>query len=157
METNPLFHIEEFENVNISLLNKPVEPSDYLRLYNNVGRIWNWADRVLMNEDDLRKIINAENNSIYVFYINRSEAGYVEFISFDNFVEIQYFGLYPEFTGKGYGKKLFEWCINKAWSFKPKWIQLNTCDLDHNAALNLYKNIGFTEYKTETAERYIFE
>jgi len=59
-----------------------------------------------------------------------------------------YFGLTKNFIGKGYGKILLSKTIEKAWSFNPDWIQLNTCDLDHPNALNTYKSLGFEEYKS---------
>lgn len=156
MECKPAISDHFINNVEINLIEKPVSVYKYLQLYNDVGRKWNWADRVIMDEEELKNIINSENNSLYTFHINGIEAGYVEFINYKKYVEIQYFGLFDEFTGKGYGKKLFKWCIDKAWSKEPEWIQLNTCDLDHGAALELYKKLGFTEYKTEIAERHIF-
>lgn len=156
MVIKPTFDEVILDNIKIFPLEKPVNVYDYLRLYNGVGRKWNWIDRVILNEEELKKIVNSENNCIFTFHINNSEAGFAEFVNYKQYIEIQYFGLYNEFTGKGYGKKLFKWCINKAWSWNPQWIQLNTCDLDHNSALGLYKKSGFKEYKTEITERKIF-
>lgn len=68
-------------------------------------------------------------------------------------MEILYFGLMPSFIGKGYGKYFLQWVIAKAWSYKPEWIQLNTCTLDHPHALGTYKKAGFTEVRKEIHQR----
>ncbi|MBS1575589.1 MAG: GNAT family N-acetyltransferase, partial [Bacteroidetes bacterium] len=58
--------------------------------------------------------------------------------------------------GKGLGKYALDWAINKAWSYNPQWIQLNTCELDHPHAIHNYKKRGFKETKTEIHQRKIF-
>ena len=92
---------------------------------------------------------------IFVFHVNDEPAGYAEFVNEKSFVEIQYFGLMPEFIGKGLGKYFLQWVIAKAWSYNPEWIQLNTCTLDHPNALSVYKNAGFKEVRTEIQNRRI--
>jgi GNAT superfamily N-acetyltransferase len=156
MESNPQFGFEIKDIIIIELLKKPITSTKYLEFYNKVGKNWNWTERVLMNNAELEKIINSDNNEIYVFSKNNTNIGYAEFINHNNFVEIQYFGLFPEHTGKGLGKQLFKWCISKAWSYKPEWVQLNTCDLDHKSAIPMYKELGFAEYETVNVERFIY-
>jgi len=156
MESNPQYGVETINDISIKLINKPITTVQYLKLYNKVGKNWNWTERVLMNEKELNKIINSDNNEIFVFSENNTNIGYAEFIINNQFVEILYFGLFPEYTGKGRGKQLFKWCISKAWAYKPEWVQLNTCDLDHKSAIPLYKKLGFAEYETANLERFIY-
>ena len=108
-----------------------------------------------MPDEELFQKINAHNIDIFVFYVNNGPAGFIEFVKEEDLVEIVYFGLLPGFIGKGFGNYFLQWVIAKAWSYQPKWIQLNTCTLDHPNALNTYKKAGFTEVKKETQQRRI--
>ena len=102
-------------------------------------------------------IINQPNNFLFVLYYRGEEAGYAEIVNYGDYTELVYFGLFPQSIGKGLGKYFLQWSINKAWSFNPKWIQVNTCALDHPNALPLYKKMGFVEYKTVIEQRKVFE
>ena len=135
------------------LLKKPIDTSTYRQYYYGVGEKYFWLDRMVMPDEELYQKINAPNVDIYVFYANNETAGYIEFVKETDFVEILYFGLMPSFIGKGYGKYFLQWVIAKAWSYQPKWIQLNTCTLDHPNALNTYRKAGFKEVKTEVQQR----
>jgi len=88
-------------------------------------------------------------------HVNDEAAGFAEFAIEEKYVEIVYFGLLPAFIGKGLGKYALDWTINKAWSYNPQWIQLNTCELDHAHAISNYKRRGFEEVKTEIQQRKI--
>jgi GNAT superfamily N-acetyltransferase len=143
-------------NTHFQLLQKPVSVSEYRKYYYGVGEKYFWLDRMVMPDEELYEKINAPNVDIFVFYINNEIAGYIEFVKEEEFVEIQYFGLMPGFIGKGYGKYFLQWVIAKAWSYKPQWIQLNTCTLDHTNALSTYKKAGFTEVRKEVQQRRMF-
>ena len=131
------------------LLTKPVSVDEYRNYYYGVGEKYFWLDRMVMPDEELAEKINADNVEIYVFYVDNKAAGYIEFIIEEKYVEILYFGLLPAFVGKGFGKYFLQWVIAKAWSYKPEWIQLNTCTLDHPNALPNYKNAGFKEIRKE--------
>lgn len=137
------------------LLAKPVSIEEYRKYYYGVGEKHFWLDRMVMPDEELFQKINALNVGIFLFYINNKVAGYIEFVKEERFMEILYFGLMPEFIGKGYGKYFLQWVIAKAWSYQPEWIQLNTCTLDHPNALGSYKKAGFKEVKTEIHQRRI--
>jgi GNAT superfamily N-acetyltransferase len=135
------------------LLAKPISVDEYRKYYYGVGEKHFWLDRMVMPDEKLLQKINADNVDIYLFYVNDNAAGYIEFIKEENFVEILYFGIMPGFIGKGFGKYFLQWVIAKAWSYKPDWIQLNTCTLDHPNALGTYKKAGFTEIRKEIHQR----
>ena len=137
------------------LLPKPVSVNEYRKYYYGVGEKHFWLDRMVMPDQELSGKINADNIDIYIFYINDEAAGYIEFIKEERFVEILYFGIMPDFIGKGFGKYFLQWVIAKAWSYQPEWVQLNTCTLDHPNALGTYKKAGFTEIRKETHQRRI--
>jgi GNAT superfamily N-acetyltransferase len=133
----------------------PISTSVYLYYYYTTGISYNWLDRLLMPTKELKQLINDPSTASYALAINGEEAGFSEFIFNGVFTEIQYFGLFPGFVGQGWGKMFLREVINKAWSFAPKWIQLNTCSLDHPSALPVYTSAGFKIVKTELEQRKI--
>lgn len=135
------------------LLPKPISVNEYRKYYYGVGEKYYWLDRMIMPDEELFEKINASNVEIFVFKMNNDPAGYIEFVREEKYVEILYFGLMPGFIGKGLGKYFLQWVIAKAWSYKPEWIQLNTCTLDHPNALGTYKKAGFTEVRKEIHQR----
>lgn len=153
MHEKPEDKFAEKENVEWLLLKKPVDPDIYLQYYSEVGKEHFWLDRLVMSKDELINLINAPNIDIYIMKVNNKPAGYVEFIVDEKFTEILYFGIMPAFIGKGLGKYSLDWAINKAWSYNPGWIQLNTCELDHPHAIHNYRQRGFKETKTEIHQR----
>lgn len=153
MHNNPHFVLPEKSEAEFILLNKPVDLSTYRYYYKAVGHDWNWLDRLAMTDDVLSSKINKDNIDIWVLKINGEDAGYAEFAGESNYTEICYFGLFPAFVGKGYGKFFLKWVINKAWSRNPEWVQLNTCSLDHPNALSVYQSAGFEIVRTSTEDR----
>jgi GNAT superfamily N-acetyltransferase len=135
------------------LMPKPISVTEYRKLYYAVGEKWHWLDRMVMPDNELAEKINAENVAVFIFYVHHEPAGFTELVKENKYVEIQYFGLMPAFTGKGLGNYFLQWVIAKAWSYHPEWIQLNTCTLDHPNALPVYKRAGFTIVKTEVQQR----
>jgi len=69
-------------------------------------------------------------------------------------VEIAYFGLLPDFIGRGLGGTLLTSAIESAWAWKPtpSRVWLHTCNRDHPNALNNYQARGFKIYKIEEGE-----
>ncbi|TMI97045.1 MAG: GNAT family N-acetyltransferase [Bacteroidetes bacterium] len=140
-------------DTHFGLLLNPIPVHEYRKFYYDVGEKYFWLDRMVMPDEELSEKINADNVDIFLFYVNKEIAGYIEFVKEEKFVEILYFGLMPAFIGKGYGKYFLQWVVAKAWSYEPKWIQLNTCTLDHPNAIRTYKKAGFTEVRTEIHQR----
>ncbi|MEV0197873.1 GNAT family N-acetyltransferase [Nonomuraea sp. NPDC050691] len=66
-------------------------------------------------------------------------------------VEIETFGLLPEFVGKGLGGFALTLAIQRAWELAPsvKRVWLHTSTLDHPHALPNYHRRGFATFKTE--------
>lgn len=153
MPNKPSAPLQSAPDTSFELLHKPIAVSTYRELYYGVGEKWHWLDRMVMPDDELYQKINAANVEIFIFYVNNKTAGYIEFVTEEKYVEIQYFGLLPDFIGKGFGKYFLQWVIQKAWTYNPDWIQLNTCTLDHPNALDVYKKAGFAEVNKKTEER----
>ena len=124
--------------------------SFYRYLYDTVGEEWLWYERRLLSDDDLAVIIENPDVEIYVLYVSGVPAGFGELDRrIDGEVELAYFGLLPEFIGRGLGLFLLRWLIDQAWSYEPDRLWVHTCDLDHPTALQVYQKAGFVPYERE--------
>lgn len=128
----------------------------YRRLYVSVGGAFNWVDRLLMPDDQLLAIIQDQRTDVFVLRVSGKTAGYAELDRrTDHQIELAYFGLFPEFLGQGWGKFFLNWTVQKAWSFGPRRVWLHTCDLDHPAALIVYRKAGFEVYDEKLLDQVI--
>lgn len=126
-------------------------PSFYRYLYNTIGEPWLWWERRELNDEALIAVIHDEAVEIYVLYVAGVPAGFLELDCREaGAVEIAYFGLMPEFIGRGLGPYLLHWAVDQAWSHEPKRVWLHTCNLDHPSALRTYQRAGFNVYAQET-------
>jgi GNAT superfamily N-acetyltransferase len=127
-------------------------PASFFRfLYTEVGRHYHWIDRLAWTDDQIRSHLARDAISLWVMYCAGSPAGYFELERHDDgSTEIAYFGLLPEFLGRGLGKHLLTEAATQAWSGRPNRVWLHTCTLDDPAALPNYLKRGFTQFKQET-------
>ncbi len=120
-------------------------------LYREVGHQYHWRDRLVWSDEQCRARLDTPGVSIWVLYAEGTPAGYFELERRgDDSVEIVYFGLMPEFVGRGFGKQMLSAAVERAWALKAKRVWLHTCTLDNPAALPNYLKRGFTAFKTET-------
>lgn len=125
--------------------------SFYRYLYNTVGEQWLWYERRKMDDEALGAIIRDSKVRVYVLYVGGVPAGYAELDRrVEGEVELAYFGLMPEFIGRGYGHYFLDWSVDKAWSAEPKRVWVHTCNLDHPKAIAVYQQSGFVPYQQET-------
>lgn len=140
-------------NARLVRLDQPVAIKDYLFYYRAVGEQYNWLDRLYMDDLELKKTINLDKSEIFIYYVADQAVGFAEFVREERYTEILYFGLLPQYIGKGQGKGFLSHVINEAWNDASQWIQLNTCELDHPNALPTYKRLGFQLDKTTVESR----
>jgi GNAT superfamily N-acetyltransferase len=126
----------------------------YRYLYNTVGAPWLWNRRQLMDDATLETLIQAPTTDLRVLWVHGVPAGYVELDMAElPDVTIAFFGLVPEFTGKGLGPFLLDWAVRHAFAKGAERLELNTCDLDHPKALATYEAAGFVAYdRTDSFE-----
>ncbi|MFQ6023578.1 MAG: GNAT family N-acetyltransferase [Acidiferrobacterales bacterium] len=125
--------------------------SFYRYLYDTVGEQWLWYERRKMSDEALRAVIHDPKVELYVLYVRGVPAGYAELDRrTEDDVEVAYFGLMPEFIGRGLGPYLLERAVVQAWCQQPKRVWVHTCNLDHPKALEVYQRMGFVAYKQET-------
>ncbi|MET1110078.1 MAG: GNAT family N-acetyltransferase [Allosphingosinicella sp.] len=118
------------------------EPARYRLLFERVGARWLWYSRLRMDDETLRREM-AEVHAI----VDRAgiEVGMLE-LDFRKAGEarIRFLGLVPELAGKGHGAWLFAHALALAWRPGVALVSVDTCTLDHPAALKAYLNAGFT-------------
>jgi hypothetical protein len=130
----------------------------YRWLYRSVGAPFQWVDRLVMPEEELRSIIHHDRTNIYLLRLAGETTGYAELDRrTDGQIELAYFGLFTQFLGQGLGKFFLNWVMHKAWSFHPERMWLHTCDLDHPAALPNYVKAGFEVYDEKIVDQQIPE
>ena len=126
-------------------------PSFYRYLYSEVGRAFHWTDRLRWSDETIRTHLATPGLSLWLLTWEAAPAGYFELKPHDDgSVEIAYFGLLPEFFGRGWGKYLLTEAVRQAWRTNPTRVWLHTCTLDHPAALPNYLQRGFTPIREET-------
>jgi ribosomal protein S18 acetylase RimI-like enzyme len=136
----------------LALLKVDAMPVAYYRhLYAEIGRDWVWHERRLLDDDALAAEIAAPGVEIHVLHVGGQPGGYAEldFRRLPDEAELRFFGLMPRFLGRGIGPWLLDWAIREAWRRAPGRLVVNTCTLDHPAALPLYQRQGFRPYLQE--------
>jgi GNAT superfamily N-acetyltransferase len=126
-------------------------PVSFFRfLYAEVGRAFHWRDRLSWTDDVIHRHLATEGVSLWLLTWEAAPAGYFELRRHeDASIEIAYFGLLPEYFGRGWGKYLLTEAARTAWSFAPPKVWLHTCTLDHPAALPNYVQRGFKPVREE--------
>src|SRR5688572_16232734 len=126
-------------------------PVSFFRyLYAEVGRAYHWTDRLSWTDQQVQAHIADPDVSLWLLTSGAAPAGYFELHSgHDRSVEIAYFGLLPEFVGRGWGGYLLTRAVETAWALRPDRVWLHTCTLDHPAALPNYLRRGFRPVREE--------
>ena len=119
----------------------------YKFLYHSVGEEWAWRDRLQLSSSELRQILASPHTQVHVMYVSGSPGGYVELCRHeDGSVEIAYFGLRRNYMGRGLGKHLLSYGVDRAWDMRANRVWLHTCNLDGPHALSNYQKRGFRIY-----------
>lgn len=122
-----------------------VTPAQYRTLFARIGGRWLWYSRLAMDDVTLAARMACVHAVLDPAGV---EVGLVE-LDFRTKGEclIAFLGLVPELAGKGHGNWLFAQTLALAWRKDVERVLVNTCTLDHPAALPAYMKAGFTAYK----------
>lgn len=124
---------------------RDIDPARYRTLFRRVGARWLWYSRLAIDDDALR----ARLGEVHAIVDPAgAEVGMIE-LDFRKAGEclIAFLGLVPELAGKGHGRWLFAQVMALAWRPGVKRLHVNTCSLDHPAALKAYLDAGFVAYR----------
>ena len=128
-------------------------------LYLRVGEQWDWSDKRPWTDKQWKEYATAPELRTFAAYYDGALAGYYELRHSSERdagscgVEIAYFGLLPEFIGRGFGGALLTNAIEQAWADRggiaPKRVWVHTCNRDHPQALSNYQARGLIVYRVE--------
>ena len=128
----------------------PVTPAEIglcRHLFVAIGTPWLWSlayapKHACSEEYDHPK-------DIFFARFERRSIGIVAFEGRDGRdVEITWFGLTPEATGRKLGRRVMAAALALAWRSRPDRVWLHTCSFDHPAATRFYSGCGFVPYAT---------
>lgn len=128
-------------------------------LYTAVGADCAWRDRLPWPPERWRAHLARPGCELWVAYERGTPAGYVELDAQDEgVVEIAYFGLLPDFRGRGLGGHLLSYGTARAWDLgerregrePTRRVWVHTCSLDGPYALENYRRRGFRVFATVT-------
>src|SRR6266850_6534416 len=102
-------------------------PPLFRYLYVEVGRNYHWIDRLPWTDQDIVAHLDQPEISLWLMTEENATAGYFELRRCeDGSVEIAYFGLLPEFIGRGLGKHLLTCATEEAWAAGANRVWLHT-------------------------------
>jgi GNAT superfamily N-acetyltransferase len=120
----------------------------YRYLYEQVGRPHHWQLRRDLDDSELSAALHTDACHIDVLYVEGAPAGFFELdlSRRPSEVEILYFGISPDFQGRGLGRFFLSEAIASAWEYGPARVVIHTNTLDSPRALQLYQKAGFSPY-----------
>ena len=123
-------------------------------LYFCVGDQWDWIDKRPWTDARWKEYATAPELRTFAGYYDDALVGYYELRQDkEHGVEIAYFGLLPQFIGRGLGGVLLTSAIEEAWALcggsVPSSVWLHTCNRDHPQALANYQARGMVVYKVD--------
>ena len=153
--------LEDFKEVKKPLEDYFVEqinPKDFQLnkfFYKNIGKNYQWVDRLVWTDLDWTKYVSDEKLFTYILKNKSEMAGYFEllFNKDTREVEIAYFGILEEYFGKKLGGYLLSEAIKFSFSLGCTRVWVHTCSLDHGNALQNYRSRGMKIFKSETLVR----
>lgn len=124
-------------------------------MYFRVGEQWQWIDKRPWTDEQWEEYTARPELRTFAAYYDDALAGYYELRHESEpdgrnaAVEIAYFGLLPEFVGRGLGGALLTSAIDEAWRLSPTRVWVHTCNRDHPQALANYQARGMIVYRVE--------
>jgi ribosomal protein S18 acetylase RimI-like enzyme len=124
--------------------------SFYRYLYAAVGERWLWFLRRGWSDDELARWLARPEIEVSVLYVGGVPAGYFELERLaSGETELCYFGLIPEFIGRGLGAWFLRAAVEAGWQGATRRLWVHTSTYDHPRALGLYHRAGFQVYRRE--------
>jgi ribosomal protein S18 acetylase RimI-like enzyme len=125
-----------------------LDVASYRKLYDEVGTPWLWWLRRVMPDHLLARHLTSPAVTLHLLRLNGEVAGFFETdASLLSDINLNYFGLKPEFIGQGLGRQMLAAAIDSVFARQPapRGMTLNTCSADHPRALPNYQAAGFVE------------
>lgn len=133
-------------NRQIALLKTSNIPLHYYRyLTDRVGRKWHWVNSLRKSDAELAAELHRQDREVSVLYLDGAPAGFFDINRVSPEVsDLAFFGMMEHAMGQGLGRWFLGAAISACWATRPRLVTVQTCTLDHPAALPLYQKLGFT-------------
>ena len=107
-------------------------PESYIKAFENI------------NTDSNQELIVIENEAQKI--VGTLQLSFMQYLTYQGGIraQIEAVRIHKDLRGKGLGKQLFEWAINRAKKRKAHVLQLTT-DKKRPEALEFYKRLGFVD------------
>lgn len=102
--------------------------------------------------ENSRKYTNLDKDYIYLFFDDNEMVG----ASMVKDAEIDLFFVNVKYQGKGYGKKILEYTINRGLEQNPRGVNLNAL-ASNEKALKIYRNTGFKVVQAQDCRKLILK
>ncbi|NGN39728.1 GNAT family N-acetyltransferase [Mesorhizobium sp. CGMCC 1.15528] len=146
MGAPPVYYPSLPMNKQIALLKARAVPLHFYRyLMDRVGRKWQWVNALRLDDEELSAGLHREDRDVRILYLDGVPAGFFDIKPhLPGEAELAYFGMMEHAMGQGLGRWFLGAAIEAAWSHKPERVTVQTCTMDHPAALPLYQKLGFS-------------
>lgn len=138
----------------ISLIRAEDPPVDFFfYLYDVVGEDYEWVD-LYDRPAETTAFVQDPKVELYVLNLKGAPAGFflLDFRE-PQLCDLAYFGLASRASGRRLGDWLLGAALSLAWDRGIERMTVNTCSLDHPAALALYQRWGFRPIRREERRR----
>jgi GNAT superfamily N-acetyltransferase len=123
-------------------------------LYTAVGGDYWWVDRLGYSYGDWAALLSKPGYETWVAYVEGTPAGYFELDGpSGGDVEVAFFGVLPQFIGRGLGGWLLTAAVRRAWEKGARRVWLHTSSFDHPHALANYRAKGFRLVRTDESTK----
>ena len=123
--------------------------------YKNIGKNYQWVDRLVWTDLDWIKYISDEKLCTFILKVKGEIGGYFELLLNKDTkeAEIVYFGILEQYFGRKLGGYLLSEAIKFSFNLGCVRVWVHTCSLDHKNALKNYLARGMKIFKSETLVR----
>lgn len=141
----------------LMLLRAENPPVGFFRyLYGAVGGDYDWTDLLRWDDARLGAFVQDAKVELWPLYRSGVPLGFFQ-LDFreERVCDLAYFGLMPEAVGLKIGPWFLDAAIREAWSREIDRMTVNTCTLDHPAALGVYQRAGFAPVRRVQERRVV--
>jgi GNAT superfamily N-acetyltransferase len=137
-QVQPAFHLRRIDGASLDA---------YRACFRRVGEDWLWFSRLVMPDEELRRILDDPSVTALILRQGKRSIGLLE-LDFRQAgeCEIAFLGLAAEAIGRGLGRMLMDRALVLAWAKPIRRLWIHTCGFDHPTALGFYRRCGFRPY-----------
>ncbi len=126
----------------------PAEADLCRELFVAIGTPWLWSSAFRAAQGTIPESVALPKDTYFARLERRPSGSSRSTAATGEDVEITWFGLTPDATGRKLGRRVMAAALALAWRTAPDRVWLHTCSFDHPAAARFYSGCGFVPYAT---------